>query len=97
VLSERRDVGAATDDLGLLDEGRALTFRQDEIIGLIAAGYTDKEIARDLSMSRATVHTHLARLFARFGVHSRAALVACWIRRAYVPRGVTHLDDLPLH
>jgi len=57
-----------------------LTSRQTAIVRMIAAGRTDKELARELGMSRATVHTHLARLFRRFGVHNRAALVATWIR-----------------
>ena len=53
-----------------------LTGRQAEIIGMIAAGYTEKELARRLGMSRATAHTHVNRLFKRFDVHSRAALIA---------------------
>jgi DNA-binding CsgD family transcriptional regulator len=58
----------------------ALTERQTDIIELIAAGYTDKELAHQLGISSGTLRTYLDRLFRRFGVHSRAALVARWLR-----------------
>lgn len=57
-----------------------LTDRQSDIIKLIAAGYTDKELARQLGISSGTLRTYLDRLFRRFGVRSRAALVARWLR-----------------
>ena len=58
-----------------------LTARQTRIVEMIADGYTDKELAGRLGMSPSTLRTHLDRMFRRFGVHSRAALVACWLRR----------------
>jgi DNA-binding CsgD family transcriptional regulator len=57
-----------------------LTERQTMIVELIAAGYTDKELVSRLGMSSGTLRTHLDRMFRRFDVHSRAALVACWLR-----------------
>jgi DNA-binding CsgD family transcriptional regulator len=57
-----------------------LSGRQAEVIEMIATGYTEKELARRLGMSRATAHTHVNRLFKRFNVHSRAALVALWLQ-----------------
>jgi DNA-binding CsgD family transcriptional regulator len=57
-----------------------LTDRQTMIVELIAAGCTDKELASRLGMSSGTLRTHLDRMFRRFGVHTRAALVACWLR-----------------
>jgi len=59
-----------------------LTDRQRGIIELIAVGYTDKQLARQLGISSSTLRTHLERLFRRFGVHSRAALVARRLRSA---------------
>ncbi len=49
---------------------------------MIAAGYTDKQIVGRLGMSSSTLRTHIDRMFRRFGVHSRAALVAGWLRGA---------------
>jgi DNA-binding CsgD family transcriptional regulator len=59
-----------------------LTQRQTDIIELIAAGYTDKELAHQLGISSSTLRTYLDRLFRRYEVHSRAALVARWLRSA---------------
>ena len=50
--------------------------RQVEVLALIAEGKTDKEIARVLHVSPATVRTYLRRLYAALGVHSRAQAVA---------------------
>ena len=60
----------------------ALRFspRQAEIVGLIAAGYSDKQIALVLKVSRRTVRTQLERLYAANGLHSRAQAVYSWVR-----------------
>jgi DNA-binding NarL/FixJ family response regulator len=65
--------------LELTPERSSLTERQQAIVELIASGCTDKEVAAHLGMSTSTVHTHLARLFKRFRVHTRAALVSVWL------------------
>jgi DNA-binding CsgD family transcriptional regulator len=54
--------------------------RQDEVLGLIADGLTDKEIAIRLGLRQRTVRTHLERLYARHGVHNRAGAVTVWLR-----------------
>ncbi|CAM5509791.1 helix-turn-helix transcriptional regulator [Streptomyces afghaniensis] len=56
-----------------------LSRRQAEIVALIAEGYSGKEIARILRMSPKTVESHMQRLFDRYGVRSRAAIVAKWL------------------
>ena len=53
--------------------------RQSEILSLIADGYSDKQIARRLGMSARTIDSHLQRLYQRYDVHSRAAIVAKWL------------------
>jgi DNA-binding CsgD family transcriptional regulator len=58
-----------------------LTPRQSEILPLIAAGFSDKEIASQLHLSRRTVRTHLEKLFRRYGFKSRAAAVGEWLGR----------------
>lgn len=57
-----------------------LSPRQEQILELVAQGCSDKEIARRLNMSARTVGTHLSRLYARYQVHSRSAVIAMWIR-----------------
>jgi DNA-binding CsgD family transcriptional regulator len=43
---------------------------------MVAKGYPNKTIAAVLDISPWTVCTHLRRIFAKFGVGSRAAMVA---------------------
>ena len=57
-----------------------VSARQREILVLIAEGLSDKGIGRRLGMSERTVESHLQRLYQRHGVHTRAALVARWLR-----------------
>ena len=54
----------------------ALSPREHEIAELIGQGLPNKTIAANLGISSWTVSTHLRRMFAKFGVNSRAALVA---------------------
>jgi DNA-binding NarL/FixJ family response regulator len=55
--------------------------RQSEIVGLIASGYSDKQIALLLKVSQRTVRTQLERLYAAHGMHSRAQAVHAWGRQ----------------
>ncbi|HEY3247545.1 MAG TPA: helix-turn-helix transcriptional regulator [bacterium] len=55
---------------------RRLSPREREIAGLVAQGFPSKSIAVTLGISVWTVTTHLRRVYARFGVQSRAAMVA---------------------
>ncbi len=54
--------------------------RQRQILALVADGLADKEIAVRLGVSARTVRTHLERLYQRYGLHSRSAAVALWLR-----------------
>lgn len=54
----------------------SLTERQTELMGLVADGRTNAEIAVTLHLSPHTVRTHLTNIFERLGVSTRAAAVA---------------------
>jgi DNA-binding CsgD family transcriptional regulator len=53
-----------------------LTARQRELLGLVAAGYTNGQIARRMSVADSTVRKHLENIFERLQVTSRTAAVA---------------------
>ena len=52
-----------------------LSEREREVLGLIVAGLTNKEIGRALDLSPRTVETHRANLFAKLEAESLAQLI----------------------
>ena len=52
-----------------------LTQREAEILGMIARGMTNPEIAAHLFLSNHTVKTHISRIFAKTGSRDRAAAI----------------------
>ena len=71
-IQERQDVE--------LESWHALTFREQQIACLICNGYTNREISRELVISRETVKTHVEKVFNKFGVNSRAELVKMLVK-----------------
>jgi DNA-binding NarL/FixJ family response regulator len=53
-----------------------LTGREAEVLALVAKGLSNRQIAGRLVVSEHTVHRHLANIYTRLGVSSRAAAVA---------------------
>ena len=60
---------------------RALSGREVEVLRLVARGTSNKLIARDLSISEATVKTHLLHIFGKLGVDDRTAAVTTAVER----------------
>ncbi|MFJ6695397.1 response regulator [Streptomyces sp. NPDC091272] len=56
--------------------GSPLSAREHEVLSLVAKGTSNREIARVLFISEATVKTHLTHLYAKLNVNDRAAAVA---------------------
>lgn len=52
-----------------------LSAREREVLGLIVAGLTNKEIGRALGLSPRTVETHRAHLFGKLGAPTLAQLI----------------------
>lgn len=56
-----------------------LTMRQEQLLRMVAAGHSNAQIGRRLSISEATVRKHLENIFERLQVTSRtAAVTAYW-------------------
>ncbi|HEX4685480.1 MAG TPA: LuxR C-terminal-related transcriptional regulator [Nocardioides sp.] len=71
-------VGAIPDLQRLDGAARAgqLTAREVEVLRLVAAGHTNRVIARELVLSEKTVARHLSNIYAKLGIGSRAAATA---------------------
>ncbi len=63
-----------------------LTEREREVLVLLGRGRSNDEIAAELYVSRATVKTHVNRVFAKLGLTSRVqAVVLCYEHGLVVP------------
>jgi ATP/maltotriose-dependent transcriptional regulator MalT len=78
VLDLARATTATRDDAGIL------TTRETDLLRLVAAGHTNREIAGELFLSEKTVERHLSNVFRKLGVSSRAAATAQAVRLGLV-------------
>ena len=62
-------------------EDSGLTKRELEVLGLLADGLSQKEIAARLVISSKTVAAHVQHILGKLGVHSRTQAVAHAYRR----------------
>ncbi|MEU0226365.1 response regulator transcription factor [Streptomyces sp. NPDC006284] len=63
----------------------SLTDRERDILAQLATGLGNREIARALFISEATVKTHLRRVYDKLGVETRAGAVAVAKERRLLP------------
>jgi DNA-binding CsgD family transcriptional regulator len=61
-----------------------LTAREVEVLGLVAAGKTNRAIAADLFLSEKTVARHVSNILAKLGLSTRAAATAYAYRHSLV-------------
>ena len=59
----------------------ALTPREREVATLVAAGFTNRQIAEALFISVATVKDHVHSTLRKTGLTSRSEVAACWYGR----------------
>jgi len=74
VVEKPSEIRLAEDSL-VDDKLPRLVSRQAEVLRLIANGYANKDIARNLSISENTVKTHLKQIFRELAVNNRTACV----------------------
>lgn len=63
------------------EAGVALSIREIEVLSRVARGASNKEIARGLHISEATVKSHLIHIFSKLGVADRTAAVTVGLER----------------
>jgi DNA-binding NarL/FixJ family response regulator len=71
----------------------ALTFREAQVLKLVALGNTNKQIGFDLGISVKTVEFHKANALKKLHVHSRAELVGLVVDRGWLSFGLN--DNAP--
>lgn len=62
----------------------AVTEREVEVLELLSRGLGNKEMARELFVSEATVKSHLSHIYSKLGVDTRAGAVAAAIERRII-------------
>jgi DNA-binding NarL/FixJ family response regulator len=74
----------------------AITPRQRQILELITAGYTSREIATHLKISVQTVEVHRFNLMRRLNVRNVAQLIRQALILRYLPKGYMHAGMSPV-
>lgn len=62
-----------------------LTPRERDVVSLLVAGSSTREIAAETGLTVSTVNTYLKRIFSKLGVHSRVELIARMAGTATIP------------
>jgi two-component system, NarL family, nitrate/nitrite response regulator NarL len=70
----------------------ALSDRELEVLGLLAAGWSNLRIAQEWHVSVATVRTHVQNLLVKLGVHSKLEAVAFAFRHGMTAGGSAPQD-----
>jgi predicted ATPase/DNA-binding CsgD family transcriptional regulator len=87
-VAEAREILRAEPNPSSSPAGRgstyALTPRESEVLRLLVAGRSDREIATALFLSRRTVQDHVSRLIAKLGVSNRTEAAAVAVRDSLV-------------
>jgi DNA-binding NarL/FixJ family response regulator len=67
-----------------LDLPEPLTKKEAEVLSLMTAGMSNKEIAENLGVTEATIKTHASTIFAKLGVRDRVRAVLKGLEIGYI-------------
>jgi predicted ATPase/DNA-binding CsgD family transcriptional regulator len=85
VLAGDRQRVQATRETNVEKRTSLLTAREREVLQLVAAGLTDREIADRLFISHGTARTHVGNILEKLDVPSRSAATTMALREGLVP------------
>jgi len=71
-------------------QGTELTRREAEILGLVANGLSNKEIAGELTITEGTVKNHVHNALEKLHLSNRVQAAAFAVRQGYPPSGPPH-------
>jgi len=85
VLSMFVDQAYRSSEHGVFANRRPFTSREKEVLGMLVAGCSNKEIAAPLGIEERTVKAHVAKLLRKVGVSNRVMLSVHAITHSLVP------------
>ena len=71
----------------MAERGEPLTDREREVLGLVATGITNREVAQELFISVNTVKVHLRNVYTKLGADSRTEATLIAVREGWVDVG----------
>ena len=87
-IAERAAVSSSEPDASAGRAGPAgdkdITTREREVLRLLVAGYSNREIARALFVAEGTVKNHVSNILSKLGVRDRTRAVLKAVERGYV-------------
>jgi DNA-binding NarL/FixJ family response regulator len=85
-LSERaeRALSSSASQGGSATDENAITPREREVLRLLVAGYSNREIAKALFVAEGTVKNHVSSILTKMGVRDRTRAVLKAVERGYV-------------
>lgn len=82
-LGERKTLGRRQfDDPRDFGPLTRLTAREREVLGLLASGATNAQLADRLTVAESTVKSHVKHILHKLGAGNRAAAIACYLRES---------------
>jgi predicted ATPase/DNA-binding CsgD family transcriptional regulator len=70
-----------------VDTAEGLTLREIEVLGMVATGLTDAQVAQQLVVSIRTIHAHLRSIYRKLDVHTRSAATRYALEHDLAARG----------